>query len=517
MQMLLNGAQMKAVDRYNIEEIGIPSVVLMERAALAVAKEAERICSPGDFVLLVCGRGNNGADGMAVARMLTLHGRKVEVLLFGRKERATEENRLQEKILQKLEVPVNTVDIFSEYPIRGGYRLVVDALFGIGLSRPLTGEAKEAARWINQVKDTGVPVLSVDIPSGISADTGQVLGASVRADVTVTFGYEKLGTILYPGTLYAGRRVRADIGFVEPSSMEGVARSFFPGEKGCLPGRLADGNKGTFGRVFLAAGSDGMSGAAFLSAKAAAKSGAGLVQIYTVKENVPVLQTLLPEAIVTAFSPGEEEMREESGQEEIHREPVRTTLDRASVLVAGPGLSVKPYARRLLKRLLEERKARQIPCVLDADALNLMAKDRALLHTLDEKVLVTPHMGEMARLTGKSIGELKEDPIRAAGEFYKRYGAVCILKDARTTVVSGKGTYVNLSGNDGMATGGSGDVLSGILGGLLAGGMKPADAAETGVYLHGLAGERAAKRLGRRAMLAGDLLEAVGEVLLDWE
>ncbi len=541
MQYLLNGKQMKAVDLYNIEEIGIPSLVLMERAALAVAGEAERLCPKGKRALFVCGTGNNGADGLAAARMLWLHGRRAEVLLVGKKERAAKENRIQQGILEKLGVPVYTVDSYLEYHKRRGNcpslwketdpqeapgygagedcALVVDALFGIGLSRPLEGEAAEAVSRINEAGERGVPVLSVDIPSGISADTGHVLGTAVRASVTVTFGYEKLGMVLYPGTAYAGRRITADIGFAEPPDLRAAARGFRTGEKGRLPGRAADGNKGTFGRVLLAAGSAGMCGAAYLSARAAGVSGAGLVQICTVRENVPVLQTLLPEAVITVFDPADEGRAEgfADGRRTASPDCAGGLLERAAVLVAGPGLSRRASAGALLRRLLEERRACRIPCVLDADALNLLAEEKELFAYLDETVILTPHMGEMARLTGRSVGELKADPVGAAGAFYEKYGAVCVLKDARTVVASGKGIYVNLSGNDGMATGGAGDVLSGLLGGLLAGGMEPSDAAETGVYLHGLAGDAAAKRLGKRSMMAGDILEAACGIFRGWE
>ncbi len=504
MQYLLDGAQMKAVDRYNIEEIGIPSLALMERAAFAVADEAEKICPPQGRMLVVCGTGNNGADGLAAARMLYLHGKKVEIVVSGSMERATEEYRIQRRILEKLGFPVNTMDIFREYNIKGRYDVIIDALFGIGLSRPLEGEAKQIVQWINEAGRCGSKVLSVDIPTGISAGTGGVLGTAVRAQATVTFGYEKLGMALYPGADYAGRHIVADIGFAKPPNLEGAARSFLPGEKIRLPRRPSDGNKGTFGRVFLAAGSAGMSGAAYLSGKAAYLSGAGLVQIHTVKENMPVLQSLLPEAVITVCDPS---MVSEG----------RALSPRVSVLVAGPGFSTKAYAGELLKKLLQERQEYGIPCILDADALNLLAEDQSLFSYLDGRVVVTPHMGEMARLTGKSIEGLKADPILAAKEFYEEYGIICVLKDARTVVASERGVYVNCSGNDGMATGGSGDVLSGLLGGLAAGGMELAEAAETGVYLHGLAGDTAAGRLGRHAMLAGDILEAAGTVLHAWE
>ncbi len=502
MQYLLDGSQMKAVDRYHIETLGIPSLSLMERAAQAAASEAERLLPGGGKVLVLCGAGNNGADGLAAARMLSFHGYTVRAVLFGDPARATEEWKVQFGILKKLGVPADTADGLSEYGIEEA-DLILDALFGIGLRRPLEGAFYEAVLAVNRA---ACPVVSVDIPSGIDAGTGQILGAAVKASVTVTFGYEKLGMVLYPGAAYCGKRVLADIGFTSPPWLTdtGTVRAFLPGEPGILPERRSDGNKGTFGKVLIAAGSPGMCGAAYMSALSAYRTGAGLVRIYTAKENVPVLQTLLPEAVVTSYD-----------SRRIEEAEPEKALDWADVLVVGPGLSTEPYAKVLLTRLLQARRGK--PAVLDADALNLLAADGELLSFLDDRCIVTPHIGEMARLTGKTAGELKAGPVEAAKEFQEAHGAVCVLKDARTVVASEKGIYVNLSGNDGMATGGSGDVLSGILGGLLAGGLAPSQAAETGVWLHGLSGDLAADRLGRRAMTAADLAGALGDILKNWE
>lgn len=509
MQTVLNGTQMKAADRYNIETIGIPSLVLMERAALAIAQEAEKRCVPGGRITVFCGYGNNGADGLAAARMLSLHGYSVQVILVGDTERATLEWQVQKTVLDHLGGIPCTESAQTEYPVKES-NLIIDALFGIGLTRSLSGAWKEAAEQIN---GSGVPVLAADIPSGIHAGTGQVLGTAVKADITVTFGYEKLGLLLYPGAAYAGDVVTADCGFVPPPELlkeEAEGRLFHvfePGETGRIPKRRPDGNKGTFGKVLLIAGSVGMCGAAYLSGLAAYRCGAGLVRVVTPRENIPVIQTLLPQAVVTSY--------DGAADREVPEAEIREWINWADSVVIGPGLSKGRAAEAILRAMLTHRDRK--PTVLDADALNLLAEHQELLEELDQQVILTPHQGELSRLLGVSITELKKDPVRAAEAFYQKTGAVCVMKDARTLVISEKQRYLNRSGNDGMAAGGAGDVLTGILGALLASGMETAQAAETGVWLHGLAGDLAAKRFGRHAMTAKELADSIGEILKTWE
>ncbi len=514
MEYLLDGRQMKAVDAYNIEELGIPSLVLMERAALAAADLAASMVPAGGRVLAVCGTGNNGADALAAARILFLRGYEAEAVLAGNLKKATEENRLQQEIIKKLGIPLRTAEGALEYDMERGYALILDGLFGVGLSRPIEGRMAGLVEAVNRAGEKGAKILALDIPSGVYAGGG-VSDPAVRADATVTFGFHKLGMVLYPGALYCGRVSKADIGFAKPpwlcNGNEEPVRSFLPGEAAPLPPRPPQGHKGTFGRVLLAAGSAGMCGAAFLSAMAAYRAGAGLVRILTVEENIPVLKALAPEAVLSVC-------RVENGRlgEETKKE-LPKLMEWADVFAAGPGLSQEPYAGELLSLLLKEARGGGKPAVLDADALNILAKERELLGLLSEKMIVTPHLGEMSRLTGQAAAELKSGLLKAAQEFHLRFGPVCVLKDARTAVASEKGLYLNRSGNDGMGTGGSGDVLAGILAGLLAGGLSPEQAAETGVYLHGLAGDRAAAEKGRRAMTARDILDHIGTVLKSWE
>ncbi|MDD3253865.1 MAG: NAD(P)H-hydrate dehydratase [Lachnospiraceae bacterium] len=502
MNYVVTGAQMKQIDRDTIERIGIPSMVLMERAALAVAEAAEERAAQagGRRILAVCGTGNNGADGIAAGRILKGRGYDVTVLLTGDPEHATAEHRAQQAIAEQLEVPVVQADDF----VFGDYDVILDALFGIGLSREIAGTCKELMVLLTeQYQKRGVRVVAVDIPSGIQADTGAVMGIALQADVTVTFGYRKTGLLLFPGRSCAGRLVVADIGFSDVS----VKRSGWDGmvlgaeDRKVLPARQMDGNKGTFGKVLVIAGSRGMSGAAYLSALAACRTGAGLVKILTVSENREILQNLLPEAIVAVYDP------ETLAETAEFRTLLEEQCDWADAIVLGPGLGQESYVEYMVEAVLSHA---YVPIVLDADGLNSVAAHPYLTQYFTENVIVTPHMGEMARLCATTVSELKQDPVHAAREYSGRYRVVCVLKDAATVIADKDGTlYVNASGCSAMAKGGSGDVLSGVIAGLLARGMEYTDAAAYGVYLHGVAGEAAAKEYGENGVLARDIANAI--------
>lgn len=534
MKAAVTGSQMKQIDQDTIGRIGIPSLVLMERAALAVADAAEKMWKGpggGSFVA-VCGTGNNGADGIAAGRILHGRGYPVRILLAGDPERGTSEYQLQRQIAGRLGIPMETVfpgraetpvsaaDRLSqllppggaEAPVSVGERLarllpsrgiVLDALFGIGLGRDIEGLYRELVEGLNSwTEQTGSPVVAVDIPSGIHSGTGAVMGTAIRAAETVTFGYLKSGLLLYPGKEYAGTVTVADIGFSEESLRQAGwdALVWEKADLGRLPRRRPDGNKGTFGKLLLIAGSVGMSGAAYLSALAAYRSGAGLVRILTVEENRGILQTRLPEAIVDTYEPEQAMEREEE-----FCTLVEEKCDWADTIVMGPGLGREPYVERLVETVLAHA---YVPVVLDADGLNTVAAHPYLTRYFTENIIITPHMGEMSRLTGRSISELKADPVAAAREYAAGIGATCVLKDAATVIADKEGTvYINPSGCSAMAKAGSGDVLTGVIGALLAQGMEGSEAASCGVYLHGLAGEAAAAELGERCLLAGDIAD----------
>jgi hydroxyethylthiazole kinase-like uncharacterized protein yjeF len=502
MRYLVTGEQMKRVDQYTIEQIGIPSLVLMERAALAVFKEAVGHVKQTDPVWVLCGSGNNGADGIAAARMLHLSGYKVLVILAGKKEKGSSEYLTQLSIAEK-----TGVDVSEGLAARSGTcGLLIDALFGVGLDREILGAYLEIIKSIIRCKPGFT--IAVDIPSGIHSDTGQLMGAAIPADLTVTFGYEKLGTMLYPGKEYSGQVLVEDIGF-PPESISYVNTEYFTFHKGdteLIPKRPAYSNKGSFGKVLLVSGSKNMSGAAFLSALSAYRTGAGLVRIFTVEENREILQTALPEAVIVTYHFKEAEKRTENFEQLLIEQ-----CEWASVIVLGPGLGREGYVKNLVESVLVNA---YVPVIVDADGLNTIASYPELTSYYTENIIITPHLGEMARLTGSSVELIKKHLIQTAREYANRFGITCILKDAVTiAALNDQRTYVNSTGNNVMAKAGAGDVLTGILAGLLAMGLEEPDAAALGVWLHGLAGDMRMKKYGEYSLLARELTDEIGIIL----
>lgn len=500
MRYLVDRKQMKEIDRYTIEEIGIPSMVLMERAALAVVEETVKLIEAKSTIWAACGNGNNGADGIAAARILYLKGYDVVVLLTGSRESGSREYLAQLDIAENLGMSVIEIEDF----LPGRCDLLLDAIFGIGLSRAIEGEQKKAMEFLQRQRPK--KVIAVDIPSGIHADTGAWIGPVIPADITVTFGYEKRGMAVYPGRTACGNIVIADIGFAPDVLKEVKPESFVLEEKdlSVVPIRPADSNKGSFGKVLIIAGSKNMSGAAYLSALAAYRSGAGLVRIVTDESNRNILQTQLAEAILTTYDPQQIE------QEDVS-EWVESLCEWASVIVIGPGLSREAYASRLLGLVLENA---FVPIILDADALNAVAEHPHLASYFTENIIITPHLGEMARLTGKTIEILRENLYQAAAEYSDAHDVTCVLKDAASVAAfRDRSLYVNTSGCSAMAKGGSGDVLTGIIAGFLALGMEEKQAVSFGMYVHGLAGEYAARKHGNDSILASEIADEIGMVL----
>lgn len=489
MKYLVTAGEMKRYDANTIEKIGIPEMVLMERAALAAFEEIKRRMtdSPGENkILILAGTGNNGGDGLALARLFAEYGCKVDVWCVGDTERASLQWKRQFSILKNY--PVET----GSKPLKEEYNILVDALFGVGLSRNVTGEQAVAIEGFNGMEGFKV---ALDIPSGIDSDTGKVLGTAVRSHLTVTFGFHKRGLVMYPGCLYCGEVRVYPIGIGETSFFGEKPGMFFydekPGE--VLPFREPSGNKGTFGKVLLAAGSLNMAGAAVLAAKAAYRAGAGMVKVITPEENRVILQQQVPEALLGK------------------PEELAQSMAWADVIAAGPGLSTTSLAREILCQAIRES---TLPLVLDADALNLLSMEEDLLSVLSgqgeqgRKIILTPHVGELSRITGRTVSELKEDLPAAGRTLARRLHAVVAAKDARTFICGSRGPVcVNRTGNSGMATAGSGDVLTGIIAGLLAQNMDAFEAAAAGVYLHGLAGDEAAVEKGEYSLTAGDIIE----------
>lgn len=502
---LTDSAQMKRYDKNTTEHFGIPEAVLMERAALAcvqvICKRQQKIETqtrefgyrPGRRVLIAAGCGNNGADGLAAGRLLRQEGFEVDFFLAGGGEKLSPAAKLQ--LSSVLAYGSRVSDKIPERE----YDIIVDALFGVGLSRLLSGRFAEAVEWINKQDSF---VCSLDLPSGICADDGKVMGCAVQADVTVAFGFYKRGHFLYPGRRFAGKTVCAPAGITQDSFLGKPPGAFtFGGPlKDLMPVRSAAGNKGTFGKVLFLAGSETMTGAALLCAKAAFASGCGMVRTVCPPAVSAVLQTALPEAMTAPA--------------------LKDSAAWADVIGAGPGLSVSEEAQEKLSQLLFETDQ---PLVLDADAINILAERKDLLNGLIARqkdsdrrriLILTPHPGELGRLAGCSAQEVADNPATFACDWAKQLHAAVLCKGAASVAASPEGlVYINSSGNSGMACAGSGDVLTGIAAALLAVCDDPFWALCTGVYLHGLAGDRAAHEMGEYSMTAAHIIEALPGLL----
>jgi ADP-dependent NAD(P)H-hydrate dehydratase / NAD(P)H-hydrate epimerase len=506
MQFLVDTEKMQKIDSITINDMGISSVVLMEKAAMAVADLIEKSATKKDRILAVCGMGNNGGDGIATARILKEKGYQADILLVGDLSKASMELKQQLSIAENIEV-----NIFNKVEIKE-YTVIIDAIFGIGLTKPIMDIQKSIIEEINKRENT---VFSIDLPSGICADTGKVRNIAVKADYTITVGLLKQGLVLYPGCEYTGKLIVADIGFPKLSVKRVEPNTFIYDKEDLnrIPTRSDYSNKGTFGRVLIIAGSVNMSGACFLSAKAAYRSGAGLVKVLTVKDNRNIIQTELPEAILSTYDP-----MNLKNKMEVDR--IINDLKWATSIVIGPGIGVSPASDHLLDIVLKHA---LVPITIDADAINLLVeKNKSVNISGKEKVsleidlmnqaIITPHLKEMSRICNCEINDMTDDIITFAKEFITDKGYILTLKDARTIVTDGKRIYVNVSGNNGMATGGSGDVLTGIIATLLAQGMERFEAASLGVYIHGLAADYAVKEKGMYSLMASDIIEALPKV-----
>lgn len=490
MEYLVTAEEMKRYDSNTIERIGIPGMVLMERAALEAFRFIEDRFADLEqhrkTVRILAGVGNNGGDGLALARMLCEAGYDVTVEVVGKAERSSEQWKIQKEILEHFPIRTGSKEDGVEYTI------LVDALFGVGLSRNVEGEYAEAVERFNRA--TGFKI-ALDVPSGIHSDTGKVLGCAIKAHMTVTFGFCKRGLMFCPGTEYAGEVVTVPIGITERSFLGKEPGMFFYKEpiKDLLPKRNSMGNKGTFGKVLLVAGSAKMAGAAVLAAKAAYRSGVGMVKVITPGENRSILLGNVPEALF--------------GTEVDLAESMKW----ADVIAIGPGLGKDSEALQKLTQVIYES---NLPLILDADGLNILAeqedlqKELAKQGTEGRSIILTPHVGELSRLMKLPIMELKEDLSLYGKQLAEQLRAVVVAKDARTfTCRAGGAICVNVCGNSGMATAGSGDVLTGVVAGLLAQGMEAFEAASVGVYLHARAGDMVAGERGEYACMAGDIIE----------
>ncbi len=608
MEYLLTAEEMALADRNTSEKIGIPSIVLMERAALAVA-EAVRADFPltapeAVRVAVIAGKGNNGADAVAAGRILLDFGYDVEFFatgiaadseaLQGREypdtpasrasgcgpETGKRQDREKTEVLSSMEIQCRILKAYGkrmqplwERGYSGGQNgtpqvpggasparvqsgesakaakerclpeefrpdVVIDGLFGTGLSREVTGEAAAAIGVIRDLRTYGARVYAVDIPSGISASTGEVLGTAVQADVTVTFSFYKRGHFLYPGCEFCGRIVRREIGITKRSFTKGMPTGDVDGIDGevsadslpevftylnedpmsLLPKRRSDGNKGTFGKILVIAGSHGVSGACTMCAGAALRTGAGMVRVFTHEDNRVILQETLPEAMCSTY-PSAPEGGLGAAEKDSVREELLSCLKWADVAAIGPGMGKSEGCRELLRFVLQHAAENLRGLVIDADAIRLLAEGDGLYEELREAgekipVILTPHPAECAALFHKSVAEVQRNRFTWLRLFAERFSCTVIGKDARTLVSSAghRVQYLNTSGNDGLATAGSGDVLTGITAACLASGMEAFPAAAAAAYLHGRLADALAKEESPRSILATDLIRKLREM-----
>ncbi len=498
---------MKNIDRRAIRDFGIPGTVLMENAAAAVMTAMEKFFDglEGVRVGILCGKGNNGGDGLALARRLRINGVPVRVALLASFGAVKGEAKVNLSILRKMDVEiVQNASSRSLADIIAWSDILVDALLGVGLASPLKGMYAQAVDMINV---SGNPVVAMDIPTGIDADSGGVMGAAVRADLTVTMAFLKRGLVLYPGAGYAGTVRVADIGIPpEIAEKEHLSVSLLDKNSvwGVISSRLPDAHKGDFGHLMVVAGSPGKAGAAILAARAALRAGAGLVSVATPNNLVPIIQAQVAEAMCVPSAESIEGTLGIGSTEELLK-----VTGKMSACAIGPGLSTHyetvQAVRGLIRRLT-------IPAVIDADGLNALDGFTDILKRVKAPVVLTPHPGEMGRLLGISSDDVQKDRITIASEFAGKYKVTVVLKGAATVVATPHGgVFVNSTGNPGMASGGTGDALTGLIGGLLVQGYSASQAACLGVYLHGRAGDLAAEEKGEASMIAGDLIDKISQ------
>lgn len=501
--IVAKSAQMLEIDKKTIEDYKIPGILLMEHAAMKVVESVPKGLTNG---AVICGTGNNGGDGLAVARLLACQGHSVSVVVVGDYNNFKADARTMYEALEKL--PVEVTWFYDETyekveKLLKSSQYIIDAVFGIGCSRAIKGDYHKLISYANASQ---AYVVSVDIPSGINSDNGKIMGVHIEADVAVTFTLPKLGNLLYPGALAAKQLKVVDIG-IPQAVLEQYAFTYETLDRTTLmymPGRHPVSHKMSYGRLLVIAGSKGMSGAASLAARSAYRSGAGLVQVVTHESCKPELQTTVPEAIVTSYADDFESLQAVMDELALH-------IDDYDGILIGPGLSTSEASARWLEFALSQP---SLPVVIDADGLNLLARNLEMLEEVTVPLVLTPHIGEMARLTGYPGSAVLENTVEFAQAFSKSHNLVVVLKSGRTVVTGPDGACcINVCGNDGMATAGSGDVLGGIIVGMIGQGLGPFRGACVGVALHSAAGDEAAAELSRYSVMAGDIIEYIPKVL----
>lgn len=511
---ILTADQMREADRRTIHDIGIPSLVLMENAGRQVVAAMESFFQDlaERRVAIVSGKGSNGGDGFVVARTLHQRGVDVSVFVVGRVGEIKGDSRVNLEILGRLGITVVEIADEGQWELHfseiSGHDLIVDALFGTGLKSALSGIYETVIADINA---SAIPVVSIDLPSGMSADTPDLVGDSIEATVTVTLGAPKLPLILPPAEQKAGEVVIADIGIPAEvfETLEGPLVELMTRDRirALITPRAADAHKGDFGRVLIVAGSRGKTGAAVLAAEGALRSGAGLVTVASPRCCVPIVATHNPEYMTESLEESIDGTVDPASTDDV------LALS-ADVMAVGPGLGRGEAVTSFVQELLDKS---EIPIILDADGLNAFADEPAVLRGREGRdVIITPHPGEMARLVGCTVDDVQADRMGIARDFAMAHRLYVVLKGYRTLIATPDGkVFVNPTGSPGMATGGTGDVLAGMLAAWLAQVLDAEAACRLAVYVHGAAGELADADEGEVSMTAGDLVNHIGDAILE--
>lgn len=510
---LVTSEEMKEIDKTTMEKYGVPASILMENAGANVTQAIlnefgavfyRRVC-------VICGGGNNGGDGFVIARHLKSEGASVKVFFTGDRDKLSQESKTNHDICCKYGIEIVSLKSMVDVE-KTGYDLVncdiiVDALIGIGLKNDIDGFIAQLIVYLNSLNKF---TAAVDVPSGVDPDTGDIRGVAIHASLTVTFGLPKMGITIYPGLEYAGKLVVADINF--PSELLSMPRKNVLMTREIiapmLPYRHPNANKGHFGPVLIVAGSRGMGGAAALTAKAALKTGAGVVI------------AAVPESLHDSIKAGSDEVilvslkeTEEGTISGDNYERIMEFSQKSKVTVIGPGMGRNRETQVLIRRLVESI---QKPMVLDADGINAVSDDKKCLKNIRKDVIFTPHIGEMSRLTGIKIEDIIKDKTGILREFAKQFSVNVLLKDGRSVLADYEGNiYVNTTGNSGMATPGSGDVLSGVISAMMAHGLLSVQAGIVAGFIHGLAGDLLLSKISEEGITASDIIKNIPVAIKD--
>jgi len=511
---VVKAAEMREIDRMAIQELGIAGVVLMENAARGASRFFLDHFRPGpdSRILILCGRGNNGGDGYVMARYLLQAGLKVKVVVLSSRDKIQGDALINLKIIQQLGIEIFEITDKEAWdqlkPRLMDCDYIIDGILGTGLNAPVRGFYGQVISDINR---SGHPVTAIDIPSGLNADTGQIMGEAVQANLTVTFGFLKPGQLLFPGAEQVGRLVRVDIGIPDPVSDRIPLKYHLIDPEDFLflfQNIGQDIHKGSRGHLLILSGSTGKTGAAALTALGALRAGAGLVTLGVPASLNPIMEAKLTEAMTVPLPDTGDGFFSSRAKDALLKLKL---LEGKTALVLGPGIGDHEETIQFVHDILANI---TLPVVLDADGLNALSKNMDSLKAFSGEIILTPHPGEMGRLTGRNSSDIQQDRLKTLEDFIEQYQCTLVLKGARTLIGGpDKKISINPTGNPLLSTGGTGDVLTGLIGGFIARGLPLAQACQAGVYLHGLAADLLSERMGQAGLLAGELLSVLPEIM----